>query len=128
MVKMRVNWGRAPENSSTNLFVVTNTSFNDLFVLARGHDVAMQIAYTANHIHGSQEIHKDYYFRNARKISSPNAIHARGFSKTFPEQNLDDYLELIQTAIYSNVEGSIHCKDGKIYIGDDEITNIILDT
>lgn len=107
MPKVRVNWGQCVDGSPVKLFVVYNTSHNDLYVLARDKDIAMSIAYTANHIYGTEVKHAPTYSRSVYEVTNPNAC------------NLSSHWSLIQQAIAQRVEGTVHFEGDRFSIGDE---------
>ena len=86
------------------LFQVSNTANNTIFVLARDSFTALSIAYSANHIRGFGPAKSDSLARRAEEVLVP-------YSET-----LKEYWSAIQLAITEGREGKLHLENGNLSV------------
>lgn len=108
MVKVRVNRGPAPDESQVNLYSVSNTSNNILYLVARDAHTGMSVAWTANHVYSPEVMMEEYYSRSVTRVLKPYS-------------ELVYYWDIIQQAISMRLEGTIHFDDGGVCVGDQPI-------
>ena len=105
MTKVRVNWGPTTDGSPVRLFQVYNTAYRNLHVLAPDERTAIEIAYTANHIHRIWD-RKDKSYPHAAEVRNPSN-----------DPRLAYHADLIEIAISQRLRGSVHIDGEKLYVG-----------
>jgi hypothetical protein len=109
MSKVRVNWGRLPEDRSVKLFEVYNTSHNSLYVLAPDEVTAMSIACSANHVYSP-----------AAKIADNSSRFAYEVRGAMPVK-LRAHQDSVRLAIAQRLQGTVHVENGQVTVGHEVI-------
>lgn len=108
MTKVRVNWGCLDDTEVVQLYCVYNSSHRHLYVLAKDKVTAMQIAHTANHIHGIRPIHADNYGRD---------VYAADVAGTLAPKDLIKHGSALERAIAERWQGTVHWDSGQLAVG-----------
>ncbi|MGQ0590276.1 MAG: hypothetical protein ACT4N8_12225 [Sphingosinicella sp.] len=104
MTKCRVNWGRSEDGEAVRLWEIYNTSFNNLFVLAKDRNEALSIAHAAGHI---------YYTTNTLFDQGRRAYEVTG-----PSSNMSNsHWDMVQLAINRRVQGTVHFDGEQVAVG-----------
>ncbi len=109
MSKVRVNWGRLPEDRSVKLYEIYNTSHNSLYVLAPDEVTAMSIACSANHVYSPASKIADNYSRLAYEVRGAMPAKLRA------------HQDSVKLAIAQRLQGTIHVENDQIMVGHEVI-------
>ena len=107
-MRNRVDLG-ALDSGSVSLYEVYNTSHRSLLVLAKDHETARSIAWSAAHI---------YHTDNGLNSEDRNVYEVRSRPS---HGTLHDHWTTLQAAISQRLQGTVQLADGRVIVGNTEV-------